>query len=116
VTGPRNGPPKEVGPQDTTPRGTDINITDTLDSADNSIVGQWQRRHRASRRLPVLASGRADPWRYPPATDGYAAAARHLLEQGFTPAPNWEALRAMWKRGDDRIVAELVAARWGIVA
>jgi hypothetical protein len=59
-------------------------------------------RRAASYRLPVLECGRSDPWSYGPpsavnlcnalhrssSSDGYVAAAAHLLEHGLTPAPN----------------------------
>ena len=45
--------------------------------------------------------------------DGYAAAARHLLAQHLTPAPDLPAMRALWKRvGDDQRLAVRVADLW----
>lgn len=86
-------------------------------------AGQLRRRRAASWRLPVLASGRADPWHYPPpeTTDrnvaGYRAAARHLLGLGLLPYPFLPELRVLWRRGgdDQRLVRE-VAERWDLAA
>lgn len=81
-------------------------------------VAAGRRRHEAARRLLALESGRSDPWRYPaPGVDGYDDAAQHLLSLGLTPAPNHEALRAMWRRGGrSRRAAELVSERWDLEA
>jgi hypothetical protein len=84
------------------------------------------RRRAASRRLPVLECGRADPWYYESAngvrqfplelTDGYVAAAHHLLDLGLTPAPNLEGLRQMWRRGScHRRDAARIAQAWELV-
>ena len=81
------------------------------------------RRREASWRLPVLESGRSDPWYYEPPTNcetafrSYEDAARHLLSVGLTPAPNLTALHAMWKSGgQSRRAAQVIAARWGLAA
>jgi hypothetical protein len=71
------------------------------------------RRREASYRLPVLRSGRSDPWWYqPPGPRGYEQAALHLFERGLLPAPNREGLKAMC----DRQAAEHIAQAWGLVA
>lgn len=50
-----------------------------------------RRRREASRRLPVLACGRSDPWYYDalPLTDhqldGWQATIAHLVAAGMTP-------------------------------
>lgn len=83
-----------------------------------------RRRRAASRRLPVLDSGRSDPWAAhdagfsgnteKPTLRGYAEAAHHLLAHDLTPAPNAPALRQMWKDGgDDRSAAQVIAEHWG---
>jgi len=47
----------------------------------------------------------------------YAAAAAHLIGLGLTPAPNVDALRAMWRVGGyHRQTAEVIAERWGMTA
>lgn len=84
-------------------------------------VAGLRRRREASRRLPVLPCGHADPWRYDAPgpseryVDGYRDAAQHLLAVGMTPASNVDAMRAMWRRGgtDQRLAAEL-AERWEV--
>jgi hypothetical protein len=49
--------------------------------------------------------------------DGYRDAANHLLSQGFAPAPNAEAMRRMWNRGDaDKRTARRIADAWPVVA
>jgi hypothetical protein len=85
----------------------------------DSITGQMMHRRRAaSWRLPVLDSGRSDPWHYDdPGVLGYEAAAAHLLGHGLLPSPNQEGLLAMWRRGGHcRQAAELIAEAWGLVA
>jgi hypothetical protein len=80
---------------------------------------ELHRRRSASWRLPVLDSGRADPWLYEdgPALRGYEDAALHLMSLGLTPAPDLPALQAMWKAGaESRRAAQVVAQRWGLVA
>jgi hypothetical protein len=75
-------------------------------------------RRTASRRLPVLDSGRADPWHYPPPGEhGYPEAVAHLLAHGLLPAPNHAGLRAMWRAGgQSRHTAELIAQAWELAA
>ncbi|MGH6683965.1 MAG: hypothetical protein ACRECA_08620 [Pseudolabrys sp.] len=74
---------------------------------------QMRARRGGSRRLPVLGSGRSDPWWYEPPIAGYPEAAEHLLAAGLLPAPNIAALQDMWKRGGrSRHVARLIAERW----
>jgi hypothetical protein len=114
TTTPNGAPPKKVEagapPQD--------NRTSTNNQTADNSTAQLRRRGNASRRCPVLDSGRSDCWHYPaPGARGYEPAAHHLLELGLTPAPNRVALTAMWRRGgDDRRVAELIARRWGMCA
>jgi hypothetical protein len=116
-----NGPPDEVGggaPRTTRATPTNpINYTSTLDSADTDILGQHRRRRAASWRLLVQESGRSDPWHYQAPTAGYEDAARHLLTNGLTPAPNVPALQAMWTASaESRAVAQLIVKRWELVA
>src|SRR5271165_4432617 len=78
-----------------------------------------RRRRAASWRLPVLDSGRSDPWHYDdgPALHGYEVAASHLLGHGLTPAPNRVALRAMWRCGGTaQRAAEAIAGAWGLAS
>lgn len=76
------------------------------DSSD--IPCQLRRRRAESRRLPG-----GDPWRYEPPTEGYEAAAQHLLELGLAPSLNCEALQAMRRRGGRSLrAAKLIAQRW----
>lgn len=73
------------------------------------------RRRAASRRLPVLDNGRADPWHYDPPTtpEGYEEAATHLLGAGLMPAPNRLGLALMWRRGGhSRQAAQLITESW----
>ena len=83
-----------------------------------SFCRQLHLRRAASRRLPSLDSGRSDPWFYEPAgASGYELAVAHLLELGLLPAPNREALVAMWRRGGrSRQVAEFIAQAWELAA
>lgn len=86
----------------------------------------WHRRHDASMRLAPLDCGCSDSWTCrctrPPLTerdlDGYANAARHLLEAaGCTPMVPMDALRGLYRRGgDDRVLAEQLHAMGGAVA
>ena len=80
-----------------------------------SAVASLRRRRAASWRLPVLDSGRSDPWYYGdgPELRGYEAAAHHLLGNGLTPAPNLPALRAMRSCGGAaQRAAEVIADAW----
>lgn len=71
------------------------------------------RRRAASYRLPVLESGRSDPWWCePPGPRGYEQAALHLLERGLLPAANREGLQVM----RDRQAAQRIAQAWGLAA
>ncbi len=92
-------------------------------AAQVSMDGPLARRRAASRRLPVGACGRADPWYYdePPLTDhqldGWRAAARHVLGAGVVPRVPVEALRALYRRGGpDRQLAERLHQLAGGVA
>jgi hypothetical protein len=82
------------------------------------MTRQLKQRRAASHRLPVLESGRSDPWhRDDPPINGYEDAARHLLDHGLLPAPSREGLQAMWKSGgESRRAAEAIAQRWGVAA
>ena len=86
------------------------------------FVGCYRRR-AASRRLPVLDSGRSDPWYYDPpapsehAADGYYATAAHLISVGLLPAPDLGAMRIMWGRdAEQRNLARYISERWGVSA
>jgi hypothetical protein len=84
-------------------------------------VAAWKRRHAAARRLEPLESGLVDPWMARlderPSADTYAAAARHLLEHGLTPAPDIEAMRTLWRRSqEDRELVRTISSRWEMSA
>jgi hypothetical protein len=77
-----------------------------IDTAETSraqrYVAGLHRRRAASWRLPVLESGRSDPWRYDPLPltdcqlDGWRAAVVHLRGHGLeaiVPLAVWRALR-----------------------
>jgi hypothetical protein len=88
-------------------------------SVNHRCRSELHRRRSASWRLPVLDSGRSEPWLYGdgPALRGYEDAAVHLLSLGLTPAPNLPALREMWRAGAEiRLVAQVISERWGFVA
>lgn len=77
-----HGPPKEVEGQ--TPKGqpstTQISGHHTAKTSESqrSAVGQQLRTRRAaSQRLPVLASGRSDPWWYPAPRNAATGPPRH---------------------------------------
>lgn len=118
MTDRENGPPKE----DRAPRGpirSRGSATTPTTNHPTAYLVQLKRRREASRRLPVLDSGRSDPWHYDdgPALRGYEAAARHLLGHGLMPAPNCVALQSMWRCGGvSRRVAEVIAAAWELNA
>lgn len=82
--------------------------------ACRSVLAADRRRLAAARCVP-LDCGCADPFRCavahrPPLTDGqidaWAAAARHLITAGLSPIVPIEELRAMWRAGRDRHLAE----------
>ena len=80
----------------------------------NAIGRQLCARRAEARRLPG-----GDPWpRHEPIGErGYPQAALDLLEAGLVPAPNWPALRSMWKAGGaSRTAAVLIAQAWELAA
>jgi hypothetical protein len=88
------------------------NNTECVEST--AYVCQIRARQAAARRLPILESGRSDPWHYEPSEAGYEPAAQHLLELGLPPAPNSEALQAMRRRGGHSLrAAEIITEVWG---
>jgi hypothetical protein len=118
----KDGPPKEVGPDDTNARANQRLDTHTAPDTTNYVAG-LHRRRQASYRLPVLDSGRSDPWHYDqPAepseqdVDGYCAAATLLIGMGLLPAPNVPAMRVMWRRAEQRDLARYIAERWEVAA
>jgi hypothetical protein len=82
----------------------------------NQGATKFTRRRAASQRLPVLDCRRSDPWWHEPPTAGYEDAAAHLLERGLTPAPDRDGLRRMWRSGNSRRMAGLIAQRWELVS
>jgi hypothetical protein len=86
-------------------------------SNSSQVCRQLRARRFASWRLPLLETGRSDPWHYEPPTAGYEEAALHLLEHGLTPAPNPEGLRLMWRSGGQSLqAAEFIAQAWELLA
>ena len=76
----------------------------------SDLSRQLRVRRAASWRLPG-----GDPWghREPVGERGYPQAALHLLMAGLIPAPNWPALKSMWKSSSEsRRAAQIVAERW----
>jgi hypothetical protein len=115
-----HGPPKEDRPPE---NGKPIDSlssrhTTRTSTDDTATARQLRTRRAASQRLPVLESGRSDPWWYEPlGVRGYGAAARHLLGHGLTPAPNRAALEAMRRcGGENRQLAAFIAERWELAA
>ena len=116
-----NGPPEreEPGPTPgkTGPNHKALAAPPANTDDPTAIARQLRHRRGASYRLPVLESGRADPWFYEPTSASYEAAATHLLECGLTPAPNREGLQAMRTRGaHHRQSAKLIAERWDLAS
>jgi hypothetical protein len=112
----QNGPKKEVGPADE----YGANHTKSSRRDAHNLISRstsLRRRRESSRRLPVLESGYADPWRRSQSpVAGYSAAAEHLTELGLLPAPDTLALRDMYRRGGHhRRVAEHIATAWELV-
>jgi hypothetical protein len=113
------GPPKEVKGRTLYHQGQPstnaISSHDTANKAQGSSPARELRRRRAtSWRLPVLESGRSEPWWYePPGERGYPEAAEHLLHAGLTPAPNLPAMRSMWRSGgQSQRIARFITERW----
>ena len=117
------GPPEREEPGPTPETGPNHKLVDTTTNGPQptaqprqcgfDTVAGLHRRRRESWRLPVLESGRSEPWYYAPQAAGYEEAAHHLLGHGLLPAPNREGLRLMWGRGGHhRRAAELIAERW----
>lgn len=97
----------------------------TVDIAEHKAYGAGLHRRRTeARALRPLRCGCRDPWPcrhygadQAPVTDqfvdGYRDAALHLLAEGLLPAPNVEALRALWRRGgEDQQLARRIAEDW----
>lgn len=103
-------PPQRKSPA----QGRAISTTPIANTDTTAYARRLRRRRAASWRLPVLDSGRSDPWRYlGPGERGYEDAAGNLLDHGLTPAPNLLALRSMWKAStDSRRVAQVIGERW----
>jgi hypothetical protein len=120
--GPQDRPPKKV--KSRLPHHQDRLSTEQLSKVRNrpnhtsaSRSTSLRRRRESSRRLPVLESGYADPWRPQSPVAGYSAAAEHLIEHGLLPAADIEGMRQMWRRGGHyRRDAERIANAWGLSA
>lgn len=94
--------------------------TTPLSPNDNPQVRQQLRRRRAAtRRLPLLGCGCADPWTHrcddatPALVAGYVATVQLLEQLGYPAAPLLPELRAIWQQGDRRLVAS-VTTRWAV--
>jgi hypothetical protein len=110
----RDGPPKEVeGQAEAQPS---INSLHRSHAGSPTAADYTRRRRCASRRVPPLACGCADPWpcRCTAAPlAAYPAAAMYLLSLGLTPAPDRDSLRTMYRRGGcHRQAAERIATAW----
>ena len=110
-----NGPTKDDRPpenQEPT-NGLGSHHTTSTSNDHTAVARRLRLRRGASYRLPVLESGRSDPWWYAPPTAAYELAAAHLLGHGLTPAPNREGLQAMRRRGGHHYrAAKLIEQRW----
>lgn len=103
---------------ETTPAGGggQVTTTTTTITPTTDITADLRRRRDASRRLPILESGRADPWFYaPPAAEdenlqGVIAAAQHLLAHDLQPLISPDMCRMLWRCGY-RDLAERLARR-----
>jgi hypothetical protein len=119
-----NGPPEnDEGGALTSPADVEVDSHTTNATDVTAIAVQLRRRRAASYRLPVLDSGRADPWYYDRpepserTVEGYCAAATHLLALGLVPAPDLDAMRLMWRRDvEQRRLAQYIAERWEVAA
>jgi hypothetical protein len=86
-------------------------------------IAGLRRRRAAARRLPVLDSGRSDPWSYDRSrpsdktVDAYQEAALHIFDAGMCPAAFMPEMRALWRRGgeDQRLVRD-ISERWPVTA
>lgn len=84
-------------------------------TAARDYAAGLRRRRAAANEMRDLDSGLQDPWHYEPPTAGYEEAAEHLLELGWTPAPDLEGLTVMRSRGGHhRRAAETITERWGL--
>ena len=93
----------------------------------HDLVVGLRRRRQAADDMRRMDCGCTDPWpcRHSDQTtvlsehqiDAYRAAAQTLLENGLTPAPNVECLRALWRRGGkDRMLVRDISQRWVVAA
>ncbi|CAN5754770.1 hypothetical protein BH09ACT7_BH09ACT7_32490 [soil metagenome] len=80
----------------------------------NAVTLQLRQRRQASHRLLPLDCGCRDPWRpWRPEKlserqiAGAAAAALHLLDEGYAPLFDVPMLQAMWKAGHHGLAEEL---------
>lgn len=84
-----------------------------------------RRRRAAAEQSRKLQCGCRDPWtcRHYESTTGlntvdtYAAAARHLLSSGLTPALDLDAMRVLWRRSrEGRALVEEITTYWEVTA
>ena len=104
------------------PQQSPANTQPDTDEISSGVrqVADLKRRREASRRLPPLQCGHADPWqpwRAKPSeklTTAAAEAAAHLLAQGLTPIFSVDTISALRRR--DPELAKLLALLRGAVA
>jgi hypothetical protein len=94
----------------------------------SEYIAGLRRRHDAAQRLIILDCGCSDPWpcrhfresaseASEAEVDAYHKTALLLLAEGYTPAPDIRAMRALWRRGGAaRDVVRRISERWEIAA
>lgn len=97
------------------------NPTPAANIQHNAATATYLRRG-ATRRLPPLDCGHADPWLCrcggtddltEGAVDAYADALAHLKTHGLLGAPFIPELRALWRRGEaGRRMVRDITSRW----
>lgn len=117
----RGGPPGGGGP---TPEAADHTTNTTSrhqETGSAEYIAGLRRRRAATYRLPQLECGCVETWPHKcdsqepseQSVDGYAAAARHLLDYSLLPAPQLAEMRRLWNRkGRDRQLVQHIAERW----
>jgi hypothetical protein len=120
----KHGPPINGGGPDATNARAEQRISSH--TTTDEYIGGLRRRRSASDRLPVLDSGRADPWR--PWRDDHAQPCDRMLDAyrdavltlsaaGMTPAPFLPEMQRLWRRGGaDGDLVRAVASRWEVAA
>ena len=118
----RGGPPRyDEGLA--TPSQTDVQEVDNHTNVAKYTAG-LRRRRAASYRLPVLESGRRDPWYYDhpgqpseKMVTAYRDAVLFVFDAGMTPAAFVPEMRALWRRGgDDQRLVRDICEHWELSA